>query len=108
MNSKPITSTIAQRAFRFGVSGLLVTALHVIVATALIKIVATIPWLANGIAFFIATTFSYIINTTWSFSNPLHGENLLRFCLVSCLGLVLAMSVSALAQAYGLPYWCGI
>ena len=93
------------RMQRFTVSGMLVTGLHVLVAANLINLLSLAPPLANGIAFVGATIFSYVINTCWSFSSPLHGKNLLRFVLVSIIGLLLAVTISGLAEFYGMHYW---
>lgn len=93
---------------RFALSGLLVTGLHIFIATAAIQILSLAPSLANGLAFVVATVFSYLIHTRWSFSRPLHGKNLIRFSVVSLIGLSLAMVTSGAAQYYGLHYWYGI
>lgn len=97
-----------KRAVRFTFSGLFVTALHVVIAAAFIEFILPLPSLANGVAFLIATITSYLINTMWSFSSPLHGRTLVRFGLVSCLGLFLAMGISGLANSIGMSYWYGI
>jgi putative flippase GtrA len=87
---------------------LLATGVHVLVAVAFIRIVLPAPSIANGVAFVVATIFSYLVNTMWSFSSPLHGRNLLRFCVVALVGLSLAMMISGAAQHYGLHYLWGI
>lgn len=102
------SSLLARQAQRFAISGLLVTGLHVFVATGFIRLLAAAPPVANGVAFVVATVFSYMINTLWSFSSPLYGRNLLRFVLVSMVGCLLAMTVSSVAQDYGLHYLYGI
>ena len=99
---------LTRRMQRFAVSGILVTGLHVLVAASLIRLLLVASPLANGIAFVGATIFSYVINTRWSFSSPLHGKNLLRFILVSIMGLLLAVAISGLAEFYGMHYWFGI
>lgn len=99
---------LIKRALRFSLSGLLVTALHVVIATVFIEVIWSEPSVANGVAFAMATIISYLINTRWSFSSRLHGKNLFRFGVVSFLGLFLAMSISGIAHAYGLHYWWGI
>ena len=104
----PLPRLRIKQAVRFALSGLLVTGLHTIVAVAFIQIVSPTPALANGVAFLVATVFSYLINTTWSFSVTLHGKNLFRFICVSFIGLFLAMSISGAAQYYGLHYLYGI
>jgi putative flippase GtrA len=104
----PLPRLHIKQAVRFALSGLLVTGLHTIVAVAFIQGVSLAPALANGVAFVVATVFSYLINTTWSFSDTLQGKNLFRFCCVSFIGLFLAMSISGAAQYYGLHYLYGI
>jgi putative flippase GtrA len=108
MSSKTVVPVLTRQALRFGISGLLATGVHVLVAVVFIRTVWPAPSIANGVAFVVATIFSYLINTTWSFSSPWHGRNLLRFCVVSCVGLVLAMMISGAAQHYGLHYLWGI
>lgn len=97
-----------KRAGRFAVSGLLVTGLHAAIAAGLIETILPQPALANGAAFVVATLTSYLLNAYWSFSQTPAPSNLLRFLIVSVLGLFVAMSVAGLAAAYGLPYLAGI
>jgi putative flippase GtrA len=108
MSGRTVAPLLTKQAFRFGISGLLATGLHVLVAVFLIRGLLLAPSIANGAAFAVATIFSYLINTMWSFSSPLHGRNLLRFCVVSFVGLVLAMTISGAAQSFGLHYLWGI
>lgn len=99
---------LRREALRFAIAGVLVTGLHVIVAVGFIRLVLPAPPLANGVAFVVATAFSYLINTLWSFSSPLYGRNLFRFVVVSMVGCLLAVTVSGIAEYYGLHYWIGI
>lgn len=101
-------STHTRRLLRFGVTGAGTTLLHAGVALVLITELAAKPPLANGIAFCVATVFSYLVNTLWSFSAPLHGQNLRRFLMVSSMGFLLAMSLAWLAELWGWPPLGGI
>jgi putative flippase GtrA len=103
-----LPNMLLRQGFRFAISGLLVTMLHVLIATALIQTVLAKPPIANGVAFIAATIVSYFVNTKWSFSSPLRQKNFIRFCVVSCIGCLLAITVSGAAQYYGLHYWYGI
>lgn len=87
---------------------MLVTGLHVVVAVLLIRHAGWAPPSANGSAFVCATIASYLINTLWSFSQPLHGKNLARFFAVAVLGVLISISVSACADHLGLHYLWGI
>jgi putative flippase GtrA len=86
----------------------MVTGLHIVIAVALIRHAALTPSLANGGAFVCATIASYLVNTLWSFSQPLHGKNLARFLVVASIGLLISMGVSAGAEYLGLHYLLGI
>lgn len=108
MIDRALSAAPTRRILRFSISGLLVTGLHVLIASTLIQFLLVGPSLANGTAFIAATTFSYVINTKWSFSSSLHGKNMIRFYTVSILGLLLAMTVSGSAEYFGLHYWYGI
>ena len=100
--------SLAGQAQRFAASGVLATGLHALVAAGFMNLVAPIPMLANGIAFAVATAFSYVINTLWSFSKPPRGRNLFRFVQVAAIGCFLAVGISGVAQHFGLSYVVGI
>lgn len=101
-------SPLLKRGLRFLASGICVTLLHVIVAAGLIETILPYPTIANGIAFVISTTASYLLNTFWSFSSAPAVGNMLRFVSVSMVGLVIAVTVAHTAEALGLSYWLGI
>lgn len=89
------------RALRFGVTGLLITAMHIAIATALIQFVQSTPSFANGVAFCCATIASYLIHTTWSFSKNLQGSTFIKFIVVSIIGFLLSVGVPIIAQTLG-------
>lgn len=98
------------RGFRFGVTGLANTGIHALVAVLCLEgFFLGVPWLvtgpvvANGVAFSVATVFSYVVNTLWSFSTKMSRKNLQRFLVVSAIGLFAAMALASLAEWIGLP-----
>ncbi len=99
---------IKTKFVRFAVTGLLLTAVHTLLATLFIKLVTPIPPLANGLAFTGATVLSYLINTHWSFSARLSGRTFRKFFMVSVAGFLLAVLVSWLMQRAGFHYLLGI
>ncbi|MGN8276539.1 GtrA family protein [Pseudomonas sp. SMV71] len=103
-----VRTPLLRRALRFAVTGLFVTAIHVLAAVFFMHLILANPPLANGFAFLVATVVSYLINTLWSFSSRLHGRTLYRFVLVSTGGFALAMLVAWVAQSAGLNYLAGI
>ena len=98
----------SQKIGRFVLTGGLVTGIHVLVAFSFLNFVAPVPTLANGIAFLVATSFSYLINTLWTFSDSLVKQNMVRFGVVSAICAVLAVVVSGGAEFYGLSHGADI
>ena len=96
------------KLMRFGVSGVGATGVHVVVAMTLITRANASPALANALAFSCATGVSYLMNTLWSFSAPIHLRNVWRFGVVSMIGLVLTALVSTSVQIAGGAPWAGI
>ena len=99
---------LVTQAQRFAISGLLATGVHVLVATGIILFLLPMPSLANGVAFVVATIFSFTVNTTWSFSSRPSRRLLVRFVLVAIVGLAITVAVSGTAQYFGLHYLYGI
>lgn len=97
-----------RRALRFCISGLLVTLVHICVATLLIRGAETSPGFANGVAFCVANAFSYVIHTLWSFSSAMAPGVLVKFLIVSGMGLALSFSLAEAAAWAGLSYGYGI
>lgn len=96
------------RLFRFGLVGGVSTCIHIAVAGGAIWQWSASPPLANGLAFLVATLFSYGANASWTFSARPSASSLGRFGVVACIGLLLAMGLSHVALVSGLPAWGGI
>ncbi len=103
------------RGFRFGITGVANTGIHALVAVLCLEgfflgvpaLVAG-PVVANGIAFVVATAFSYVVNTVWSFSTEMNRRNFQRFIVVAVIGLFAAMALARLAELTGLPPLGGV
>lgn len=93
---------------RFGITGLMATGIHVVVAVTLITQLSTLPYVANPIAFLTATGFSYATNTLWSFSSRMSHRTLSRYARVSLFGCLATMAIAAAAEAAHLDYRIGI
>ena len=103
-----LSSPKLRKAFRFALTGLFITLLHVAVAMLMVEVFNTSPSAANGVAFVVSAVTSYIINTLWSFSARLHGYTLVRFLCVSLIGFAVSMLIARLAQQGGYDYRIGI
>jgi len=101
-------SEFVRQGVRFGLTGAVTTALHVLVAVVLIEVVELSAPVANGAAFVIATGVSYLINSVWSFSAALALSGLARFLGVSLVGLTLSVGIASLVDRAGLSYWLGL
>ena len=103
------------RGLRFGVTGVANTGIHALVAVLCLEgFFLGVPWLAagpvvaNGVAFVVATVFSYVVNTVWSFSTDMNRRNFQRFIVVAVIGLLAAMGLARLAELIGLPPLGGV
>lgn len=103
-----LDSVLIRRAWRFGATGVATTGVHALVAILMMHYVGPSQTIANGVAFVMATLFSYCVNTAWSFSASMRGKNLWRYSVTAAIGLLLALSVSAISQKLGWHYLVGI
>ena len=97
------------RLLKFGVVGILATLIHILIVSLLVEnnVLSSIPF-ANLIAFLVATTFSYIGNTKWSFADSFNRNNATRFAITAVFGCVLAFSLSWVVDTAGYHYLFGI
>lgn len=103
------------QGFRFGMTGVANTGIHALVAFLCLNgfflgvssLVAS-PVVANGLAFVVATIFSYVVNTRWSFSTEMNARNFQRFIGVALIGLAAAMLLAKFAEVIGLPAMGGV
>jgi putative flippase GtrA len=103
-----VSSQLHRQGSRFIVTGVLATAIHAVIAIVFMQLIAPAPMLANGCAFAVATMFSYLANTLWSFSSSIRTRTFLRFLVVSAGGCLLAMGVAGAADRAGWNYLVGI
>lgn len=64
--------------------------------------------LANGLAFLVANTGSYFVNTLWSFGQSVSKQNYFRFATASVFGFALSLAISGGAHVAGLPDLVGL
>lgn len=92
---------------KFAISGIVATCIHVAVAWSLIE-GGSDPALANGAAFLIATCFSCVANTLWTFDASLGWARILRFTVATSFMLLISMSIAKAIDLAGLPAYLGI
>ena len=107
VSNSPKTTTT--KLSRFVVVGVIATCIHIIIATYLITGNLTANnGSANTVAFVIATTFSYLVNTKWSFTESFTVSNFSKFLFTALFGGLLAFSLSTLVDYLGFNYLVGI
>ncbi|MBL0373796.1 GtrA family protein [Rhizobium sp. KVB221] len=97
-----------KRLIKFTISGACATGIHVVIAWVLIEHYATDPAFANGIAFLIATSFSWVANTLWTFDASLGWANVKRFAIATSFMLLISMSIAKSIDLAGFPGYLGI
>lgn len=105
---RPGKASALRQAARFFVTGAVTTGLHALTALSFLQVVATSAVFANGVAFVVANLFSYIVNSLWSFSTPLHAKRGLRYVTVSTIGFLGTIVIAYLAEKSGFSPQFGI
>ena len=96
------------RMIRFGITGLAVTFLHVLIAVTLVEAALAGPAAANGIAFILAACTSYVVNAKFTFRARLAAGGFARFVLVTMICGGVSVGIAHLAEMQGLDYRIGI
>ena len=98
---------LAPSLIKYYLIGGLAVALHLLMVVCMVELWQIKSTIANAIAFVLATIFSNIANTYWSFEARVTGKILIRFWIVATFGLVLAILISSLANHMHLHYLIG-
>lgn len=98
-----MSRTIATRMRRFAVVGVANTLIDIVAFAALVAI-AVPPLVANVVAWLIAVTFSYAVNSRWSFERDGTVPELHSFVRFAGLGALISLGIStgAIAALTGL------
>ena len=99
---------LSSSAPRFGIVGVAVTLLHVIVAAGLIETEQASPAIANGIAFIIATVTAFILHARYTFRQRTSLKRFLRFLTVALFCSFLSAAIAGACEHLGWPYQLGI
>ena len=105
---QPMNPETLGRFTRFCITGVANTLIHIGMVVFLVEALATFPPLANVVAFSVATLFSYLVNTFWSFRSRPSRRSLFRFWIVCLICLVLAFGISWMAEVLGFHYLIGV
>ena len=100
--------SLAARLVRFGVTGVGVTAIHILIAVTLVELSLAAPPLANGVAFVSSACISFLVNARFTFKAHPSGGAFVRFWLVTILCGGLSAAIASFAEARHLDYRLGI
>lgn len=93
------------RMLRFGIVGVLATAVHAGVSLAALNLLSVAPVVANGLGFLVAFSVSLVGHTFFTFRKQMSVGGTLRFCLVAAsAGLLSSATVLLLDQFTALPH----
>lgn len=99
---------LSKQVVRFGYTGLMTTCLHMLIVVFMMKFIFPSQALANGLAFTLATIFSYFLNTKWSFSSYIKRNNLIKYIIVSMFGLLMTIIIAWFMEQKGYHYLLGV
>lgn len=99
---------IFPQLLRFTVTGAGATLLHVVLAIFLIGRQILDPVAANGTAFGVATVFSYLCNTRWSFQADINRQSAFRYLIIIAMNFAATLMFSTWAERMHWHYGVGI
>lgn len=105
---RKVSAKIDSSFFRFCITGILATSIHVISVSILIPTFRVDVGVSNGIGFVLATVFSSLVNTRWSFKVNLSYKTALRFWIVATFGCFLSILISKTIESMGFHYLIGV
>ena len=87
---------------RFVIVGVATTGIHLVVELSLFNFAEFSTIFANACAFLVATIFSYVLNTIWSFSRKINTNIFRKYLFVSFVGLMVSISIAKASEIIGL------
>jgi len=101
-------SALWKRIRRFALVGAAATTVHALIAFLAIRFLSASPVLGNAAAFVVATGFSYVAQTLWTFEHRSSPVTMGKFGVVVAAGFLCTIAVSGAVDRMGYPYWAGI
>ncbi|GAD00370.1 GtrA family protein [Agarivorans albus] len=95
-----IAKLFSLRIARYGLTGVIATTIHFVLALAVLQHWPQAFALANFVGFSLAFVFSYLLQTCWVFQNQPSLNNALRFFVVQTSALCLSILLSSLLNDF--------
>ncbi|MPW31293.1 GtrA family protein [Agarivorans sp. B2Z047] len=95
-----IAKLFSLRIARYGLTGVIATTIHFVLALAVLQYWPQAFALANFVGFSLAFVFSYLLQTCWVFQNQPSLNNALRFFVVQTSALCLSILLSSLLNDF--------
>jgi putative flippase GtrA len=92
------------QAARFCLVGIGNVTVHTAAFTTLIAVLGFTQLLSNALAYLVASSFSFVINSVWTFEMKLHPRRYVRFQVVGLFGLAVAAILGCLGDKFHWPY----
>ena len=92
---------ISVQLVRFAIVGVLNTVLHLAVVAILTQLFGVSQLISNSTAYLVASSFSFIMNSIWSFQARPEAHRYIRFQVVGLLGLAICAFFGYLGDAFG-------
>jgi len=89
---------------RFALVGVLNTLLHLAIVGLLTQSIGLSQLISNVAAYIVASSFSFILNSIWSFEVRLETSRYARFQVVGLLGLSVSAFIGYLGDVFGWHY----
>ena len=89
---------------RFCVVGTLNFTVHLATFVVTINALRFSQLMSNATAYFVASSFSFVMNSIWSFEVKLHVRRYARFQIVGFLGLAICAIIGYLGDKFHWPY----
>lgn len=95
---------ISVQLVRFAIVGVLNTGLHLAVVAVLTQVIGASQLVSNAAAYVVASSFSFVVNSIWSFGARPHARRYVRFQVVGLLGLAVCAFFGYLGDVFGWHY----
>lgn len=95
---------MSTQLIRFALVGVVNTALHLAVVGVMTQIFGLTQLISNSVAYVIASSFSFVVNSIWSFQVKPQAHRFARFQIVGLLGVIVSATFGHLGDVFGWHY----